>query len=113
VGNRDRVPDAGAGATPGPRIRHNNFKETRTLFEIKHQLGVASIGGRPCERGVKVKKSKSKDKVWRAAEAALAAAQQMPGGPARAAALKEAGQLRLKADDRRLRKEQRARDKTE
>jgi hypothetical protein len=46
------------------------------------------------------------DKNWRAAEAALAAAQQMPVGPARAAALKEAGQLRLKADNRRLRKEQ-------
>jgi len=48
---------------------------------------------------------------WNEAEAALAAAQHMPGGPARAAALKEAGQLRLKADERRLRKEQRDRDK--
>ena len=46
------------------------------------------------------------DKNWRAAEAALAAAQQMPAGPERFAALKEAGQLRLKADERRLRKEQ-------
>jgi serine/threonine protein kinase HipA of HipAB toxin-antitoxin module len=62
---------------------------------------------------VKVKKSKSKDKVWRAAEAALAAAQQMPVGPARVAALKDAGQLRLKADERRLRKEQFDRDKTQ
>jgi hypothetical protein len=55
---------------------------------------------------MKFRKSRPKDKAWRAAELALTAAQQMPGGPARAAALKEAGQLRLKADERRLRKEQ-------
>jgi hypothetical protein len=60
---------------------------------------------------MKFRKSGSKDKAWRAAEAALAAAQQMPGGPARVAALREAGQLRLKADERRLRKEQKERDK--
>jgi hypothetical protein len=48
-----------------------------------------------------------KSKLWLAAAAALDAAQQLPGGPARAAALKEAGLLRLKADDRRLKKEQR------
>jgi len=55
---------------------------------------------------MKLRKSRPKDKNWRAAEAALAAAQQMPVGPARFAALKEAGQLRLKADERRLGKEQ-------
>jgi hypothetical protein len=60
---------------------------------------------------MKPRKSRPRDKNWRAAEAALAAPQQMPGGPERAAALKQAGQLRLKADDRRLRKEQRDRDK--
>jgi hypothetical protein len=60
---------------------------------------------------MKIRKSGSKDKAWRAAEAALTAAQQMPGGPERFAALKEAGKLRLKADERRLRKEQRDRDK--
>jgi len=58
-----------------------------------------------------MKRTSSKDKDWRAAEAALAAARQMPGGPARVAALKEAGQLRFRADQRRLRKEQRDRDK--
>jgi hypothetical protein len=44
--------------------------------------------------------SKSRDKAWRAAEEALAAAQLMPRGTARAAALKEAGQLRFQADER-------------
>ena len=34
-------------------------------------------------------------------EAALAAAQQMPQGPKRVAALKKAGQLRFEADERR------------
>jgi hypothetical protein len=38
---------------------------------------------------------------WDEAEAALAAAQQMPGGPERVAALKKAGQLRFRADERR------------
>ena len=38
---------------------------------------------------------------WDEAEAALAAAQQMPGGPERVAALKKAGQLRFEADERR------------
>jgi hypothetical protein len=41
------------------------------------------------------------DDGWRAAEAALAAAQQMPGGPERVAALKKARQLRFTADERR------------
>ena len=38
---------------------------------------------------------------WNEAEAALAAAQQMPQGPKRVAALKKAGQLRFEADERR------------
>jgi hypothetical protein len=38
---------------------------------------------------------------WDQAEAALAAAQQMPGGPERIAALRKAGQLRFRADERR------------
>ena len=38
---------------------------------------------------------------WAEAEAVLAAAQQMPGGPERVAALKKAGQLRFRADERR------------
>jgi len=59
---------------------------------------------------MKIRKSVPKDKVWRAAEAALAAAQQMPRGPARVAALKKAGQLRFQADKRRQRKEQEERD---
>lgn len=37
----------------------------------------------------------------RAAEAALSAAQQMPGGPERSAALKRAGQMRFDAYERR------------
>ena len=41
------------------------------------------------------------DHGWNEAEAALAAAQQMPGGPERVAALKKAGQLRFDADERR------------
>jgi hypothetical protein len=38
---------------------------------------------------------------WDQAEAALAAAQQMPGGPERIAALRKAGQLRFRDDERR------------
>ena len=38
---------------------------------------------------------------WRAAEAALANAQRLPGGPERIEALKRAGQLRYDADKRR------------
>jgi hypothetical protein len=60
-----------------------------------------------CECCMRFRKPVSKDKTWRAAEIALTAAQQMPAGPMRAAALKVAGQLRLKADERRLRREQR------
>jgi hypothetical protein len=47
---------------------------------------------------------------WDEAETALAAAQQMRGGPERIAALKKAGQLRFEADERRkaLRDQERA-----
>jgi hypothetical protein len=63
---------------------------------------------------MKSRKSESKDKAWRAAEEALAVAKQMPGGPARVAALKEAGQLRFKADERRrVRREREERGKTQ
>ena len=41
------------------------------------------------------------EEEWEAAEAALAAAQKMPGGPDRIEALKRAGQLRSEADRRR------------
>jgi hypothetical protein len=52
------------------------------------------------------KKSMSRATGWRAAEEALAAAQQMPVGSDRVAALKKAGQLRFEADERRrLRRE--------
>jgi hypothetical protein len=44
---------------------------------------------------------KGDDYGWNEAEAALAAAQQMPEGPERIAALKKAGQLRFEADERR------------
>jgi hypothetical protein len=50
---------------------------------------------------MKIKKPDPEDNRWAAAEAALAAAQQMPGGPERVAALKKAGQLRFRADERR------------
>jgi hypothetical protein len=43
----------------------------------------------------------SVEEEWRAAEAALANAQKMPGGPERIEALKKAGQLRYEADKRR------------
>jgi hypothetical protein len=47
---------------------------------------------------------------WNEAEAALAAAQQMPQGPERIDALKKAGQLRFEADEHRnaLRVQERA-----
>jgi hypothetical protein len=41
------------------------------------------------------------EEEWRAAEAVLAAAQKMPGGPERIEALRRAGQLRYEADKRR------------
>jgi hypothetical protein len=43
--------------------------------------------------------SKSRGEAWCAAEEALAAARLMPRGTSRAAALKEAGQLRFLADE--------------
>jgi hypothetical protein len=48
-----------------------------------------------------VKKPEPEVDGWGEAEAALVAAQQMPGGPERVAALKKAGQLRFRADERR------------
>jgi hypothetical protein len=50
---------------------------------------------------MKIKQPETEDEDWAAAEAALAAAQQMSGGPERVAALKQAGQLRFRADERR------------
>jgi hypothetical protein len=50
---------------------------------------------------MKIKEPEPEDDDWAGAEAALAAAQQMPVGPERIAALKEAGLLRFKADERR------------
>jgi hypothetical protein len=41
------------------------------------------------------------DEQWRAAEAALSAAQKLPGGSERIEALRRAGQLRFEADKRR------------
>jgi hypothetical protein len=43
----------------------------------------------------------SVEEEWEAAEAALTAAQKMPGGPDRIEALKRAGQRRYEADRRR------------
>jgi hypothetical protein len=48
-----------------------------------------------------VKKPEPEVDGWDEAEAALAAAQRMPGGPERIAALRKAGQLRFTADERR------------
>jgi hypothetical protein len=50
---------------------------------------------------MKSSKPVSRDKAWREAEEALAAARQMPGGPKRVAALRNAGQLRFEAGERR------------
>jgi hypothetical protein len=88
-------------------LQGHSVKPTSTLVNT-----LLKEARRPCECSMKSRKSRPRDKNWRAAEAALTAAQQMPAGPARFAALKEAGQLRLKADEGRLRKEQRDRDKT-
>jgi hypothetical protein len=58
----------------------------------------------------KTNESEPEDVDCAAAEPPLAAAQQMPGGPERIAALKKAGLLRFKADERRgtLRDQERA-----
>jgi len=50
---------------------------------------------------MKTTEEPSVEEEWRAAEAALAAAQKMPGGPERIEALRRAGQLRYEADKRR------------
>jgi hypothetical protein len=47
------------------------------------------------------------EEEWEAAEAALKAAQKLPGGAERYQALKHAGQLRYNADKRRRETEQR------
>lgn len=41
------------------------------------------------------------DDGWEAAQAALKAAQSLPGGPARVDALRKAGELRFAADEKR------------
>ena len=46
------------------------------------------------------------EKEWEAAEEALKAAQDMPGGPERIAALKKAGQMRFDAFEKRRRFEE-------
>lgn len=53
------------------------------------------------------KLSKRTDDDWRAAEAALAEARSLPGGPERIEALKNAGKLRFAADSKRRQEEQR------
>jgi hypothetical protein len=50
---------------------------------------------------MKVRMPEREDTGWNAAEAALAAAKQLPSGPERVAALKKAGRLRFEADERR------------
>ena len=45
---------------------------------------------------------------WNAAQAALSAAQRMPGGPERIEALKRAGQLRFDALERQCEREKKA-----
>jgi hypothetical protein len=47
------------------------------------------------------------DAEWAAAQAALFAAQKIPGGPDRIEALRKAGQLRFEADQRRRQREER------
>jgi hypothetical protein len=49
------------------------------------------------------KKPNTADEDWRAAEAALKAARQLPAGVERFEALKKAGQLRYNADKKRTR----------
>jgi hypothetical protein len=63
-----------------------------------------------CEATMIIDKPELEDDGWNEAEAALAAAQQMPQGPDRIDALKKAGQLRFEADERRnaLRDQERA-----
>ena len=46
------------------------------------------------------------DAEWEAAQAAVSAAQKMPGGPERIEALRKAGQLRFEADKRRRQREE-------
>lgn len=47
--------------------------------------------------------NKALEEEWQAAERTLAAAQSMPGGPHRIAALREAGQMRFSASEKILR----------
>jgi hypothetical protein len=54
-----------------------------------------------CEATMIIDKPEREVDGWDEAEAALTAAQQMPEGPERVAALKKAGQLRFRADERR------------
>ena len=50
-------------------------------------------------------KQTSDDQDWKAAEAALDAAREMPSGAARIEALKKVGQMRFEADRRRRKQE--------
>jgi hypothetical protein len=61
----------------------------------------ARILRKSCEATMIIDEPEREVDGWDEAEAALTAAQQMPGGPERVAALKKAGQLRFRADERR------------
>lgn len=84
-------------------------------LRLRSRLGKAVRAARPTvsdmtlvEFGMKKTiKSASRDKAWRGAEEALAAARGMSAGAARVAALKEAGQLRFQADERRRARKER------
>jgi hypothetical protein len=60
-----------------------------------------SILRKSCEATMIIDEPEQEVDGWDEAETALTAAQQMPGGPERIDALKKAGLLRLKADERR------------
>jgi hypothetical protein len=62
---------------------------------------LAQAAGDCVEAPVMIDELESKVDGWAEAEAALAAAQQMPEGTERIDALKKAGLLRLKVDERR------------
>jgi hypothetical protein len=97
----------GAGCFERYCPRNPNPQRYRWSSAARHAAGetttkmLAQAAGDCVEAPVMIDELESKVDGWAEAEAALAAAQQMPEGTERIDALKKAGLLRLKVDERR------------
>jgi hypothetical protein len=81
-----------ASSLIGPVSLFNKNAITKLHFQASSILSIWAV-----IMSTHVNKLSPSDDEWQKAQAALAAAQAMPGGPARIEALKQAGRLRFEA----------------